>query len=131
MRDDVASKGVSRRDAMRLLGFGGSLGLAAGHALAAPRAAAQKIAIPRGAVIRTILKDVPSDRLGNGAALMHEHVTAGNDVEVLVDEVRASGQEGVSCLVDAAVGRRRPGAIENLRTIASRSGVHIVAAGGY
>jgi phosphotriesterase-related protein len=58
-------------------------------------------------------------------------VTAGNDVNVLIDEVRASAQEGVSCLVDAATGKRNPGAIDDLRTIATRSGVHIVAAGGY
>ena len=135
MNHDVASRPLSRRHAIRLLGLGSGLGLAAGtRAIAAPAsraAAGQKPGIPKGAIIRTILKDVPPDRLGTGAALMHEHVTAGNDVDVLVDEVRASGQEGVSCLVDAAVGKRRPGALDNLRTIASRSGVHIVAAGGY
>lgn len=134
MHHEAASRGVSRRHAIRLLGLGSSLGWTAGRAVAAPAApaaAGQKIGIPRGAIIRTVLKDVPPDRLGSGAALMHEHVTAGNDVGVLVDEVRASGQEGVSCLVDAAVGKRRAGAIDNLRTIATRSGVHIVAAGGY
>ena len=135
MHHDARSRGVSRRHAIGLLGFGSSLGLVAGaRAIAAPArraAAGQKPGILKGAIVRTILKDVPPDRLGSGAALMHEHVTAGNDVDVLVDEVRASGQEGVSCLVDAAVGKRRPGAIDNLRRIASRSGVHIIAAGGY
>ena len=122
MNHDDASRRLSRRHAIRLLGFGSGLGLAAAtRAIAAPplrAAAGQKPGIPKGAIIRTILKDVPPDRLGTGATLMHEHVTAGNDVDVLVDEVRASGQEGVSCLVDAAVGKRRPGALDNLRTIA-------------
>src|SRR3989442_1021472 len=135
MNHDDASRQLSRRHAIRLLGFGSSLGLAAGtRAIAAPAqraVAGQKAGIPKGAIIRTLLKDVPPDRLGTGAALIHEHVTAGNDVNVLVDEVRASGHEGVSCLVDAATGKRRPGALDDLRTIATRSGVHIIAAGGY
>lgn len=135
MNHDVASGRLSRRQAIGLLGFGSSLSFAAGtRTVAAPAettAAGPRVGIPKGAVIRTILRDVPPDRLGTGAALMHEHVSAGNDVDVLVDEVRASGQEGVSCLVDAATGKRRPGALDNLRTIASRSGVHVVVAGGY
>jgi phosphotriesterase-related protein len=133
----LGSGRLSRRQAFSLLGLGTGLGLAAGTresagaVSAVPAAAAPKPVIPKGAIIRTILKDVPPDRLGNGAALIHEHVTAGGDVNVLVDEVRASGQEGVSCLVDAATGKRQPAALENLRTIATRSGVHIVVGGGY
>jgi phosphotriesterase-related protein len=120
---------LSRREAMRLLGVGaGAAGVASSTRASA---SAQRLRVPKGAVVRTILKDVAPDHLGTGAALIHEHVTAGNDVNVLVDEVRASGQEGVSCLVDAATGKRRPGALEDLRTISTRSGVHIVAAGGY
>jgi predicted metal-dependent phosphotriesterase family hydrolase len=126
----------NRRQVISLLALGAGLGAREGEEGAGVASAAQArpridTRIPKGAVIRTILKDVPPDALGNGAALMHEHVTAGGDVNVLVDEVRASGQEGVSCLVDAAIGKRRPGALEDLRTIATRSGVHIVAAGGY
>jgi phosphotriesterase-related protein len=131
MNHGVGSGRFSRRQAIRLLGFGTGLGFAGGTGAIAPASAGQKPGTPKGAIIRTVLKDVPPDRLGTGAALIHEHVTAGNDVNVLVDEVRASGQEGVSCLVDAATGKRRPGALDDLRTIATRSGVHIVAAGGY
>ena len=40
------------------------------------------LAIPKGAVIRTIFKDVPPDGVGTGAALIHEHLTAGGNVEV-------------------------------------------------
>jgi phosphotriesterase-related protein len=127
MDRNAGSERLNRRQALRLLGLGTGLGVVAstGTSAAAP------LRTPKGAIIRTVLRDVPPDRLGTGAALMHEHVTAGNDVNVLVDEVRASAQEGVSCLVDAATGKRKPGAIDDLRTIATRSGVHIVAAGGY
>jgi phosphotriesterase-related protein len=132
----VRSAALSRRRALGLLTLGAGLGMssrteAAGATSQAASTSSPNIRVPRGAIIRTVLKDLPPNALGTGAALMHEHVTAGGDVNVLVDEVRASGQEGVSCLVDAAVGKRRPGALDNLKAIASRSGVHIVAAGGY
>ena len=53
-----------------------------------------------------------------------------DDVDLIVDEVRAAGEDGVTCIVDgghADMGR----SLEALRHIASRSGVHIVAGGGY
>jgi phosphotriesterase-related protein len=125
----------NRRQLLGLLAMGTGVGIterdAAAGLSAAQGAGGRSLAIPKGAIVRTILKDVPPDSLGSGAALFHEHVTAGGNVDVLVDEVRASGREGVSCLVDAATGKRRPGALDNLKTIASKSGVHIVAAGGY
>src|SRR5262245_45362649 len=135
MPDDRASH-FNRRQIISLLALGAGLGVkeateGVGAAAAQSRPRSDALRIPKGAVIRTILKDVPPDGLGSGAALMHEHVTAGGDVNVLVEEVRASGQEGVSCLVDAATGKRRQGALQDLMTIATRSGVHIVAAGGY
>jgi phosphotriesterase-related protein len=136
MHDDRAPR-FNRRQVLGLLAMGTGLPLGPPAEAAAFGAAAQapsggqSLNVPKGAIVRTILKDVPPDGLGDGAALMHEHVTAGGNVDVLVDEVRASGREGVSCLVDAAIGKRRPGALDNLKTIASKSGVHIVAAGGY
>jgi len=133
VRHDRGS-GFNRRQIMGLLTLGTGLGLGERAATASgqpAQARQQDLRIPKGAVIRTLLKDVAPAALGNGAALMHEHVTAGGNVDVLVDEVRASAREGVSCLVDAATGKRRPGALDDLKTIASRSGVHIVAAGGY
>jgi phosphotriesterase-related protein len=126
-----------------LLGAGAGLGLvtglrgdaglvAAGQATAIrAQKLAQKLGIPKGAIIRTILKDVPPEGLGTGAALIHEHLTAGGNVDVLVDEVRAAGQQGLSCIVDAATGRRTEAALERLKTIATRSGMNVVVAGGY
>jgi phosphotriesterase-related protein len=126
-----------RRQAIQLLGMAAGLGVVAKTRGGARISAAgqapnpgRRPTIPNGSIVRTILEDVPPDRLGDGAALMHEHLTAGT-VDVLVDELRASGQEGVSCVVDASIGKRGAGALENLRTIATRSGVRVVVAGGY
>ena len=53
-----------------------------------------------------------------------------DDLDLIADEVRAAGHDGVSCIVDggtADMGR----SLEALRQIAACSGVHIVASGGY
>jgi phosphotriesterase-related protein len=120
---------------------------------------ATKLDFPKGAIIRTILEDVSPEALGKGATLFHEHLSLevphpyvqwcsgqrvppycrpkesqpahfSEDVELMVDEVRAAGKDGVSCIVDAGardLGRN----VEHLRTIAARSGVYIVASGGF
>ncbi len=125
---DLRTARFSRRHAIGLLGAGAGVGLI--EALRG-EAWAQTPASPRGAIIRTVLKDLPPDGVGTGTALVHEHVTAGGNVDVLVDELKAASQQGLSCIVDAATGRREEPALERLRTISTRTGVHIVAAGGY
>ena len=135
MSQDNHPTSFGRRQVIRLLGLGAGFSLTTRtrdeqpiEAATQPSIADQRVNASNG-VVRTILADIPPDRLGTGAALMHEHLTAGT-VDILVDEIRASGQEGVSCLVDASTGKRGADALENLRTIATRSGVHIVDAGG-
>src|SRR5713101_912529 len=152
----------TRREALRMLGAGAGLGLFSigrGSQLAAwgtqaPNAARRAMRIPKGAIIRTILKDLPPDGLGNGAILFHEHMSFDRtffekmrppnaprpttptppsyleNVDLITDEVKASGKDGVSCFGDG--GHRDMGtSYGNLKTIAQRSGVHIVASGGY
>src|SRR5882672_1174828 len=79
--------GMTRREALSLLG------IAAGAAVGA-RASAGQVpafaadvswhgrgvvpappAFPRGAIIRTLIKDVPSDALAGGPTLFHEHLS--------------------------------------------------------
>jgi phosphotriesterase-related protein len=110
---------------------------------------------PKGSIIRALIKDIPPDQLPNGSTQFHEHiggrftpappltpadippgpVTLANEAEYLalmVEELRMSRAEGVSCLVDAAAaGRRDARTVENLTQISSRSGVQIVLAGGH
>jgi phosphotriesterase-related protein len=163
MRNTDRSAQLSRRDALGLLGAGAGLGLVSAFGGKAEvtaawfqtaSATARMSPIPRGAIIRTILKDLPPEGLGNGAILFHEHLSFDStffekmrpanaprpatpppqsyleNVDLVTDEVRASGKDGVSCIVDG--GHRDMGThYENLKKIAERSGVHVVASGGY
>src|SRR3989442_1502737 len=145
------STGLSRREAVRLLGAGAGIlaGLHEDLAFAAQAGARRgsKMSFPKGAIIRTILKDVPPDTLGKGATLFHEHISIrdpvpswqpppkepvtplGSDINLMVEELKATGKDGVSCIVNA--GTKDLGQnIEHLRAIATRSGMHIVVAGG-
>lgn len=159
-------RGVSRRHALRVLAGGVSIAslTRASHpvALAAGQPGGWYGAVPRtqpsfpqGAIIRTILGDLPPTSLNAGSVQFHEHVggiftpprplgpneippgvaaptTEAEYVDLLVRELQMSRADGVNCLVDAAsAGRRDDRTIQNLRTISERSGLHIVVAGGY
>ena len=155
----------TRRDILGLLGAGAGFGAVAGLAeqvglAQAPgwlTARSGNVSFPRGAVIRTVVKDVSPDALSKGATMFHEHLigvgslpssppppkacpmpcspsVAGPPVEgldLLVDELKASAFDGVSCIVNSTTGRPTDQQIRDLRDISTRSGVHVVAAGGY
>ncbi len=150
-KDESRLGRLSRREALTLLGLGAPMGLLSSVQHPSPIAAAFQgtsartpaPAYPRGAIIRTILKDVPPDRLGIGATLIHEHLSIGqtawgpprptwqytDDVRLMTEEVNAMPDGRVSCIVDAGnagLGRN----IARLRDIAMHSKVHIVACGG-
>ena len=129
---------LTRREAMGLLGAGAGLGLMrslpSGAALeAAAQSGGRSLAIPKGAVIRTILKDIAPDALGKGASLFHEHLASAipTDIDLLVTELQLARKDNLECIVDAATARRKPEAIEHLRQAATRSGMNVVVAGGY
>src|SRR5690242_15673212 len=102
---------LTRREALGLLSAG-----AVAAALTGSAAAANAPRFPKGAIIRTLLKDLPPTTL-NGPTLFHEHLsidlpnfgpppatprpaTATNDVDLMIREVTTAGQEGVACIVD-------------------------------
>src|SRR5262249_35691268 len=154
--DREGSATLNRREWLQLVGTGAGLGMLGGLVderllIAAGQGAARaKVTFPRGAIVRTILKDLPPDALAGGATLFHEHLSinlsvlggrnapalatpppppATDDVELMVQLVNKAGTEGVSCIVDGGhtdMGRK----MADLKTIASRTKVHIVAAGG-
>src|SRR5438093_556042 len=67
------SQPFSRREMLELLGLSAA-------AAALPHAAfAQTPAFPKGAVIRTLLKDYAPDELAGGATLFHEHMSLAPD----------------------------------------------------
>ena len=85
--------------------------------------------IPKGAIIRTVLKDVSPSELGPGALLFHEHVGANTIDPLLIEEINAAKKAGVSCLVSAKAGGRQN--IANLKAISTDSAMPIVACTGY
>jgi phosphotriesterase-related protein len=153
LKEDNVTK-VTRREALGLLGVGAVASSVvtltgrptSGAARQASRA--RTVGFPQGAIVRTVLKDVPPGALASGATLFHEHLSLSSpypympkpatlpppnwstDVDGVIKEVRAARQDGVSCFVDgghADMGRN----MESLRRIAKESGVHIVASGGF
>jgi phosphotriesterase-related protein len=114
---------------------------------ALPRAvsAAKPTRFPKGAVIRTLQTDLAPDALASGITLFHEHLSIDlaprngpppkqppptSNVDMIVDEVKAAQKDGIVCLVDGGhpdMGRN----LDNLKLIAERTGMHIVASGGY
>jgi phosphotriesterase-related protein len=161
---------IGRREAIAILG---------GATLAFAQKGPQ---FPKGAIIRTILKDVKPEELAGGATLFHEHMSlaedflprwvqyqraaraaeaaakggtpppAGrgtppaaanppnppatpqkffmDDLDLMVEEMKAAKADGVACLVDGGhedMGRK----IENLKIMSERSGLPIVASGGF
>jgi phosphotriesterase-related protein len=145
----------TRREALRRLGVGAGLGMwamlggKARMASQAPRRSRGRPTFPRGAVVRTILKDITPNALGHGATLFHEHISLsdplppwrsapktpppppyGANIDLMVEELNATAKDGVSCIVNA--GTKDLGYnIDRLRAIAARSSVHIVASGGF
>lgn len=133
-------KKLTRREAMTLLGAG----VAAGAGVLSARQARAQTAI-----IRTLLADVSPDAV-RGAILFHEHLSirypltkalaekAGrpvppsftDDLDLMVEETRAAGADGVGVIVDGG----HPDMDRDLAAltrIAKDSGVHIVASGGF
>src|SRR5262245_2655138 len=70
---ESCSRGWTRREVLRMLGTSAG-------AVALPKVAfAQVPTFPKGAVIRTILRDYTPEELGGGATLFHEHMSLAPD----------------------------------------------------
>ena len=161
---DRLKQPITRRRAVEVLGIGAA-------AAAVPKGLfAQDPAFPKGAIIRTLLKDYAPQDLAGGATLFHEHMQlapdfnvkfaaataaaraanglppvpgrggAGrgpapgpdimHDVDLMSAEVAKTKSDGVACIVDgghADMGR----SIDFLRQVSMKSGMPIVAGGGF
>ena len=159
--EDSVPRRWSRRGAMRVL-CGGTLGVAVATSseeavLAEPQQAPSASGgWPRGAIIRTVLEDVPPDSLN--AILFHEHLhlvsshglqpldavvpgqgglgmpnltrDATEDFDSMVEELKQAAKDGLSCFVEGGhsdMGRRVP----YVRQLSKHSGLPIVVSGGY
>ena len=72
MEQDSRSSVLSRREMIELLGAGALAASLPARVFAAPT-------FPKGAVIRTVLKDYTPEELGGGATLFHEHLSFAPD----------------------------------------------------
>jgi phosphotriesterase-related protein len=152
--DDFRSTPLKRRSAIRLLGSLAGVGALTalkgpfpGNALMAAPQAATATKFPQGAIIRTILKDMPPESLDE--ILVHEHLHVSStygmkggpgapqptqhfseDLDVLVEEMKLAQKDGVTAIVDCGHldQGRRP---EYLRQLSKLSGMPIVISGGY
>jgi phosphotriesterase-related protein len=157
MKRLVDSPRLSRRDALNLLGLGGLGLISTTHgsssvlaaAWQAPGTRARSVTFPKGAVIRTILKDIPPETLTSGATLFHEHFSIElppvtppppnapppqpnptKDLNLMIEEAKAALKDGVALIVDG--GHADMGTdLEFLKQLTTRSGLPIVASGGY
>jgi phosphotriesterase-related protein len=161
---EFTSHRLSRRQALHLLGIGTAT------AAISNAASAEATGFPKGAIIRTLLKDYAPEDLAGGATLFHEHMQlapdfnarfaaataaaraanglpplparggrggppAGPDimhnVDLMAAEVtKARNEGGLACIVDGGhpdMGRN----IDFLRQVSMKSGVPIVAGGGF
>ena len=130
---------LTRRDTLAGLSAAAGLGFASRLGLLAQS----------GPVIRTLLEDVAPGTI-DGPVLFHEHLSIrypltralaeaqsrpvpasfSDDVELMIEEVKTAGADGVRCIVDGG----HPDMdrdLEALKKIAAGSGVHIVASGGF
>ena len=155
----------TRREAIGLLGAGAGCaglslirGMDSLGAAAPPTLQPAAARFPKGAVIRTLLKDIAPERLPEGAILFHEHLSYNSefirkvrseagpprpgaaplptgqyfmeDMDFMVEEVKAAAKDGVSCIVDG--GHADMGtSVDFLKQLSNKSGMPIVKGGGY
>ena len=143
---------LTRRQVLGVLGAGAGLHLLSSATSAASRlpgafqtsGAARKVSFPKGAIIRTILKDLSPEAL-NGNILFHEHLDgvysrdtrqlklpppSSADIAPVVADLKESMATGIVCIVDG--GHPDMGVnYDHLRQISQQTGLHVVASGGY
>jgi len=148
MSDTHATR-LSRRQAIGLLGMGTGLGLFSAirpaSILAAPlQASAKRVTFEKGAIIRTILKDLAPESL-SGDILFHEHLDgvynrterqlklpppSTADITPVIADIKETMKSGVVLIVDG--GHPDMGVnYDHLRQISTATGLHVVASGGY
>jgi predicted metal-dependent phosphotriesterase family hydrolase len=144
---------MSRRHALGVLAGAIGAGTVGSLAQFSPVAAQSRPAIPRGAIIRTILKDIEPSAI-RGHLLFHEHLSFGpaffermrpanaprpatppppnyiSDPARVMEEVKASAREGIGLIVDGGHPDMAT-SYDDLKLIAEKTGLHVVASGGY
>jgi phosphotriesterase-related protein len=135
-RDPFRLHQLTRREALSVLAGtvgAGLVDLPATTPAAAQGRGASAVTFPRGSIIRGILKDLDPASIAPRATLVHEHpgLSAPDDLDLLVTELKQAMADGVGCIVDSATGRRTPAQVEHIRRASAASGMPIVLGGAY
>lgn len=165
---DRHSNGWTRRQVLTALATSAGVGVVleasvttAGGQAPAPGATGPRTSptFPRGAIIRSLLRDLDPAMLGRGALLFHEHLSYNNDffarlgsegpqrpgsplagpftgrnfmedLDWMTAELQAAAKDGVGAVVDG--GHADMGTdVEFLRLLSKRSGMPIIKGGGF
>lgn len=149
----MAERTLTRREALGLVAGAVGAGVAGRWNESSLAAQSRTTGIPQGAIIRTILKDVPPSAI-RGHLLFHEHLSFGSiffekmrpanaprpatppppnyleSPDRVIEEVKATMQQGVGLIVDG--GHADMGTnYDHLKMISEKTGLHVVASGGY
>jgi phosphotriesterase-related protein len=131
---------ITRREAIGMLGIGAAAGMAGKFAGPLAAQTPPRITFPKGAIIRTILRDLPPEELASGATLFHEHLSMRyppgatthftDDVALMVEEAKLTKADGVAAIVDGGHADMNR-SIDALKRISTESGLPIIVSGGY
>ncbi len=131
---------LTRREALGMLGAGAAAGVAGrcGDVLTAQSPARPVFA--KGAIIRTVLRDLPPEELASGPSLFHEHLSMRfplgakehftDDLALMIEEARAARADGIAAIVDGGHADMNR-SLEALKRISTESGMPVIASGGY
>ena len=130
---------LTRREALGLIGRASALAATRWMPSLAAQSPAPPV-FPKGAIIRTLLKDLRPEELASGPSLFHEHLSMRyplgatehftDDVALMIEEAKAAKADGIACLVDGGHADMVRN-LDNLKRITTESGMPIVACGGY
>jgi phosphotriesterase-related protein len=128
---------MTRREAIGMVAAGAAAGFSGRFHVAA--AQAPPAAFPKGAIIRTILRDLPPQDL-SGPSLFHEHLSMRyplgvashftDDVALMIEEAKLAKADGIAAIVDGGHADMNR-SVDALKRISTESGLPIIASGGY
>ena len=131
---------LTRRQALAICGVGAAAGVAGRWGSVIAAQAPPRPVFNKGAIIRTILKDMAPEELASGPSLFHEHLSMRfplgakehftDDIALMVEEARLAKADGIAAIVDGGHADMQR-SVDALKRISSESGLPVVASGGY
>lgn len=131
---------LTRREALAILGAGAAAGVAGRFGDAVGAQTPARPVFRKGAIIRTILKDLAPEDLASGPSLFHEHLSMRfplgakehftDDMALIIEEARAAKADGIAAIVDGGHADMNR-SVDALERISTESGLPVIASGGY